>query len=268
MPTGISSLDPVLEGGVPPGSMILLLGDAGAGSQEFVYSSMANLVGLKKAEAGNPSARLPKEIQYITFTRMKDDVMNEITRSFHPDFMAELASRIRFVDLSESYFDASVVPHDWYSSTDIVSRLHQRSERESLLARLSNILGESAEGNLLVFDSITDIATHYAASNHWQNFAGFLRGVQRVSKRWQSTSYLLLTRGILNPAQENELGDIADAVLNFRWEETKGERRQRVMSFEKFRGIMTHFEEKDIVKFKVRISSERGFDVESIRVVI
>ena len=42
MPTGISSLDPILEGGVPPGSVILLLGDLGAGNSEFVYSSVVN----------------------------------------------------------------------------------------------------------------------------------------------------------------------------------------------------------------------------------
>ena len=42
MSTGISSLDPILDGGVPPGSVILLLGDLGAGNSEFVYSSMVN----------------------------------------------------------------------------------------------------------------------------------------------------------------------------------------------------------------------------------
>lgn len=268
MPTGISSLDPVFDGGVPAGSMILLLGDAGAGSYEFVYSSLSNILKQKREGTAAPPIVFPEEINYITFTRLQDDVRKEIAQSFNPDFTGDIASQVRFSDLSESYFDLSVVPHNWYSSTDIVTRLHQRSGHEHLLAQLSKILDAAQPGSLFVFDSITDIATRCSAADHWQTMAGFLRGLQRASKRWGSTSYLLLTRGILDTAKENEISDIADAVMHFRWEETKGERRQRVMYFDKFRGMMTHFEEKDIVRFKVRISSDRGFDVESIRVVI
>ena len=42
MPTGIASLDPILDGGIPPGTMILLLGEIGAGNYEFAYSSTVN----------------------------------------------------------------------------------------------------------------------------------------------------------------------------------------------------------------------------------
>jgi len=35
MPTGIPSLDPVIEGGVPQGSLILLFGDIGAGDSSL-----------------------------------------------------------------------------------------------------------------------------------------------------------------------------------------------------------------------------------------
>ena len=40
------------------------------------------------------------------------------------------------------------------------------------------------------------------------------------------------------------------------------------MYIEKFRGLMTFLEEKDLVRFAVRISSTEGFDVSNIRVVI
>ncbi len=268
MPTGISSLDPVLEGGAPPGSMMLLLGDAGAGTYEFVYSSVANLLNLKKEGVTSPSVVLPAEILYITFTRLKDDVKNEILQSFHPDMTANVGEQVVFRDLSESYFDASVVPHNWYSDIDVVTRLQQRSEHESLLVHLARVLDASTPGSLIVLDSVTDIATQCAAKDRWNTLAGFLRGLQRISKRWNSNIFLILTQGILEQTYENELADIADAVLYFQWEETKGERRQRVLYFDKFRGLMTRFEEKDIVKFKIKITFERGFEVESIRVVI
>ena len=60
MPTGIGSFDPVMEGGVPPGSVMLLLGDIGAGSFEFVYTSIINLATLKRRDPENP--HLPSEI--------------------------------------------------------------------------------------------------------------------------------------------------------------------------------------------------------------
>jgi hypothetical protein len=92
--------------------------------------------------------------------------------------------------------------------------------------------------------------------------------LQRISKHRGLTCYLLLTRGILDSAQEKELSDIADAVMLFKWEESTGSRRQRVMYFEKFRGVMPHLEERDLVKFAVRISTTSGFEVSNIRVVI
>ncbi len=42
MPTGLPTLDPILDGGVPVGTMILLLGEIGAGHYEFAYSSIVN----------------------------------------------------------------------------------------------------------------------------------------------------------------------------------------------------------------------------------
>ncbi|MFA6224659.1 MAG: hypothetical protein WC620_00390 [Methanoregula sp.] len=94
MPTGISSLDPILEGGVPPGSGILFLGDLGAGSNEFVYRSMVNLLDAKSRGALQDKTA-PKELRYITFTRLKDDVKQEIVNSLHVDNVGQLVDSIR-----------------------------------------------------------------------------------------------------------------------------------------------------------------------------
>jgi KaiC/GvpD/RAD55 family RecA-like ATPase len=267
MPTGISSLDPVLDGGIPPGSVMLLLGDLGAGSYEFTYSSIVNLLGLMKGSA-TEKVLVPPEIRYITFTRIKDDVRREIINSFHITGLETLVDTIKFDDLSELYFDNSVVPNEWYSQSDVITRLQKRSNRESILLQLANVINTISPGSLLVLDSITDIATQSSSPNCWPNLTGFLRGLQRISKQRGITTYLLLSRGILESSEEHELADIADAVLLFRWEESTGARRQRVMYFEKFRGVMPHLEERDLVKFAVRISEAGGFEVSNIRVVI
>lgn len=267
MPTGISSLDPILDGGVPQGSMLLLLGDLGAGNNEFVYSSIVNNLALMKEPASETVAP-PQEIRYISFTRIKDDIRQEITSSLHVDDLETLVDTIQFDDLSELYFDKSVVPDDWYSHGDIITRLQKRTGHEGILVQLSEIINKTKPGSIVIFDSVTDIATQVQIPNIWENLTGFMRGLQRISKQRGITSYLLLSRGIIEQQQENELADIADAVLLFRWEETTGARRQRVMYFEKFRGVMPHLEERDLVKFAVRISATGGFEVSNIRVVI
>jgi KaiC/GvpD/RAD55 family RecA-like ATPase len=267
MPTGISSLDPILDGGVPPGSVILLLGDLGAGSYEFVYSSMINLMDAKKRDELKDRAS-PKELRYITFTRLKDDVKQEIVNSLHVDNVSQLVDSILFDDLSELYFDRSVVPDEWYSHSDILIRMQKRSGHGDVFVQLSNVINTAQPQSLIIMDSITDIATQSNNSNSWSNFTGVLRGLQRVSKQRGLTCYLLLTRGILNSAQEKEISDIADAVMLFKWEESTGSRRQRVMYFEKFRGVMSHLEEHDLVKFAVRISTTSGFEVSNIRMIV
>jgi KaiC/GvpD/RAD55 family RecA-like ATPase len=267
MPTGISSLDPILDGGIPPGSVVLLLGDLGAGSYEFVYSSLVNILNLIKGGAAQGSI-VPSEIRYITFTRVKEDVKNEIVRSFQMDNLDQLVEILQFDDLSELYFDSSIVPNEWYSRTDVFTRLQKRSGQDSTLVELSNVINSAKQDSLIILDSITDISSMSTTPAAWQNLTGVLRGLQRISKQRMVTSYLLLNRGILESSKEQELADIADALLLFKWEESSGARRQRVMYFEKFRGVMPYLEERDLVKFAVRISATSGFEVSNIRMVI
>jgi KaiC/GvpD/RAD55 family RecA-like ATPase len=252
MPTGVKSLDPVLGGGVPAGSVILLLGDLGAGSHEFVFSSLVN--SLRAGDRSTPEgSSAPAEVRYITFTRMKEDVKQEIKRSLESEDIGTLADRIVFDDLSEQYFDGSMVPDEWYCKGDMKTRLQKRAGHEN---------------SLVVLDSVTDIATQCNTPLLWNNLTGFLRGLQRVAKQQKITQYLLLSRGILDLSRERELAEIADAVILFKWEESSGARRQRVMYFEKFRGVMPQLEERDLVKFAIRISTGSGFEVSNIRVVI
>jgi KaiC/GvpD/RAD55 family RecA-like ATPase len=293
MPTGISSLDPVLDGGVPPGSVVLLEGDIGAGSQEFVYSSLIYLSMLRQRHDAGPNLRVPDTINYITFTRLKQDVLSEISLSFSDGLTQHLNGSLNFTDLSTHYFDSSVVPSDWYcvDGTDDCEKKRNASP-EKVLAELSTHItpgrkntllkllyvtlslanpkkGKKGEGSsLVVLDSLTDLATQFSEPERWRELTAFLRGLQRVTKVWNSTVYLLLTKGVLDPSREKEIADCVDAVVLFKWEETVAQRRQRTMFFEKFRGVMPHLEERDLVKFVVRITPGGGFEVSNIRVVV
>ncbi|MGB7993553.1 RAD55 family ATPase [Methanoregula sp.] len=267
MPTGIASLDPILGGGIPQGTLTLLLGDLGAGHYEFVYSSTVNILSAMK-RSPDPSSFSPKKILYITFTRLEADVRHEIVQSFRSDEMSGEMEGIVFEDLSDLYFDRSIVPDSWYSHSNTLTRLQKRSEHANLFMRLAEIFSSAEPDSMIILDSITDTATQTALPNLWADLTAFLRGLQRLSKTRELTIFLLLSRGIIKAANEIELADIADAVFLFRWEESTGSRRQRVMFFEKFRGVMPYLEEKDLVKFAVRISTTGGFEVSNIRVVI
>lgn len=267
MPTGIASLDPILDGGVPPGTLTLLFGEIGAGHYEFAYSSTVNTLAAMQQVAAT-GIIYPKKILYITFTRREDDIRHEIVQSFCPGAAPGGMEGIAFEDLSDLYFDRSIVPDSWYSRSDTLTRLQKRSEHANIFMRLAEIFAAAEPETLVILDSITDIATQTAIPNLWADLAGFLRGLQRLSKTKHLTTYLLLSRGIIEKAKEIEVADIADAVFLFRWEESTGSRRQRVMYFEKFRGVMPHLEEQDLVKFAIRISATGGFEVSNIRMVI
>lgn len=267
MPTGITSLDPILDGGIPVGSVILLFGEIGAGHYEFAYSSLINT--LDRLEKKTPdSPPFPTTATYITFTRIESDVRKEIMQSFQRKSGVMESARIRFEDLSDLYFDRSIVPDSWYSHSDTLSRLQQRADHANVIVRLSEIFKNVEEGSLVIMDSLTEIATQCSYSVRWPDLAGFLRGLQRFAKQKNCTIYLLMSQGILPPEKEREIADIVDAVFLFRWEESTASRRQRVMYFEKFRGVMPHLVEQDLVKFAVRISTTEGFEVSNIRMVI
>jgi hypothetical protein len=247
---------------------------------------------MQRQDAG-PGARVPDNISYITFTRLKQDVLSEIGLSFAANLTQNLDGAINFTDLSTHYFDSSVVPSDWYcfdgseecekkrnaSPEKILSELssHISTGRKNTLLQLLYLTlsianpkkGKKGAGSsLVILDSLTDLATQYSEPERWKELTAFLRGLQRVTKTWNSTVFLLLTKGVLEPSREREIADCVDAVALFQWEETVAQRRQRTMFFQKFRGVMAHLEERDLVKFVVRISPASGFEVSNIRVVV
>lgn len=268
MPTGIASLDPVLNGGVIPGSLILLLSDIGAGSAEFAYTSLISHS--RMGESPATGYVVPEEIRYISITRTKEDIVREITSSFKGDLTSGIPGKVAFSDLSGGYFDRSIVPATWYDSQEgIIARMQRKkAENDNILSDLIGELGAGKKNGLVVIDSLTDLAGLHTDPLRWKNLVAFLHGLQRVAKTWNTTILLHLARGIVDPSRELEICDAADAVILFQWEESSAQRRQRTMYFLKFRGVMPYLEERDLVKFAVKISDATGFEVANIRMVI
>src|SRR5437879_9765836 len=100
VPTGIADLDSIVDGGLPSGSTILLCGDIGAGMQEYVYTAASKTALVRE----RPEARhyylgdrcddseVPDRVCYVTFSRSKEIILQELATSFNGDYYRDRKS--------------------------------------------------------------------------------------------------------------------------------------------------------------------------------
>jgi len=261
-PTGIDSLDSVLLGGFPPGSLLLLQGEIGAGDFEFAISSIARLLNRPKADD-----IFPGKVCYISLTRGKDDIMNEVAFSF-PEFHNMISDRLEFKDFSEAFFARSIIPLNWRSSSQTelsFDSLKWDEEEENLVVALIDYLDKNAKGNIVIIDSLTVLAQHCLERMEWKDLILFLRGLQKASKKWDGLVYTMLSEGIFERNKQIEIQDCMDGVMVFEWDKQGISQRQRIMYMKRFRGLLPALDQDNIVNFETQISSQKGFEVSNIK---
>src|SRR5467141_2550517 len=117
VPTGIADLDSIVDGGFPSGSTILLWGDIGAGMQEYIYTAASKTAfGHDRPEARHyylgdhcDASELPNQVCYVTFSRSKEIILQELATSFNGDYYRAFRDHTVFKDFSSTYFRPSVV---------------------------------------------------------------------------------------------------------------------------------------------------------------
>src|SRR5437879_8602056 len=127
VPTGIADLDSIVDGGFPSGSTILLAGAIGAGMQEYVYTAASKTALVnERPEARHyylgdhcDDADVPSQVCYVTFSRSKEIILQEIATSFNGDYFRAFRDRTVFKDFSSTYFRHSVVPASWTQQDDL-----------------------------------------------------------------------------------------------------------------------------------------------------
>ncbi len=269
IPTGVSDFDSIIKGGLPAGSVVLLLGEVGAGQNEFVYTSLFKIADVQ----GRPEKcemtlgtycdynSLPEKLCYVTFVRPKEDIMREISTSFDQSWFASLQSKLLFKDFSANYFRQSVVPSSWTSTGDNGnSLLGGGAEKEDVLNALVKFLDDNAKDAIVVVDSLTDLVISKTIDS--RDLVMVLRGMQRAAKKWGGIIYLLLTKDILEPREQQMIVDSVDGVIVFEWQHfTKGSGRQRYMYIEKFMTVLPHVERDRIARFPTTVSAYGGLAV-------
>ena len=264
VPTGIADLDSIVDGGFPSGSTILLWGDIGAGMQEYIYTAGSKVALVNERPESRryylgdhcDDSDLPSQVCYVTFSRSKEIILQELATSFNGDYYRAFRDRTVFKDFSSMYFRHSVVPASWTRQDD----LFDLPSSSSLLEELVTFLDENARDSIVVIDSLTDLAISDLVEV--RDLVTTIKGMQRAAKRWNGLVYLMLTRGILEHRHEQLLMDSTDGCLVFEWRTSpRSSTRQRYMYLEKFTGVLPHLPRDKIARFPTMVSANNGLVV-------
>lgn len=272
IPFGVRRLDTTIDGGAPPGSLVLLSEEAGAGAREFMYTSVVmNALANANPELFDlyygtvPSgAETAPEVHYVSFTSERTLIQRELGLVLETEMVEAATDAITFHDLSPEYFRLSPVPRDWYSGrTTTISDLGADEERTSVPERLGDVLSAHATDSLVVIDSLTDLLSATSEELSWQDIPLLLKGIARATHAWGGLLLVLLNHETLSAARHGQLVDACDGSFFFEWE-SGGSTRARTLVVRQFRGVLSQIESEDIVQFETTIG-EAGFDISDVR---
>ncbi len=284
IPTGIKTFDVNINGGFPSGSVILLLEDIGAGAREFIYTSVFNTIKMKSNHAGSNQVnethmgstdtdeiittfRLPDEICYISVSKSKEDILNETAYAFHKDLYNTIKDGLLFKELSDIYFRHSIAQNFWIPDKKRIMDFDVCPDT-NILDEISAFLNEHARNNIVILDSLTELIMCEEDYLSKSDIIMFLKGIVRISKKWNGLIYLMLSANILEKQMQGIIADVADGVLDFEWFDKGSERMRRNLYISKFRGLMPRIEQNKIVKFELKITSDGGFEISNVRKII
>lgn len=272
IPFGIPQLDSTMNGGAPPGSVVLLAGEAGAGAREFLYTS-AVMNGLATADPDRfdldygrlpDDAQLPDDVHYVSFTAGEPELKRELKQVITPEIVEPAIEHIQFEDFSRSYFQLSAVPQSWYTGQrQRLTDLGSRGSRRDTFEALGDYLDANAGGNLILIDSLSDLAALASERMAWKDISVLVKGLRRAARSWDGLILLLLNKEGLSSTEFGMLTGSADGTFVFEWE-SGGNELSRTMVVKEFRGVLSEIEDEDIIRFETEIH-EGGFDISDIR---
>ncbi|MCX9085097.1 MAG: hypothetical protein OIN87_09910 [Candidatus Methanoperedens sp.] len=274
IPTGIASFDTIIRGGFPSGSLILLMGETGAGNIEFAYTSLSMLSLLrsntelygstrKQLESFmsiNEDLKLPDTVCYISFSYSKDDIRKELEHSFPVGFLEAFDNKgFVFKDLSSFYPECTTpqINNTWKGIKGT-----KDEGKQLILKELISTLEFNARNGLVIIDSLASLRR--VCCLEWTDLLYFIEELQKRSKKWDGLIFLTLGSGIFRKNQEEEIMDIADSVLVFEWA-LEGFTRQQTLYIQKSRGVLPNIIKDNMVRFDTVVSNTDGFVVTNVK---
>ncbi len=266
VPTGVPDFD-YLTGGVPAGSLVLLVGEAGAGHQEFALTSAVHLMlhyddpELHRFYLGSARGPFvyPEGVVYVSMSRSREQVLDELRSAFGGLYPEVFVRHLSFYDLSPTYFRDTVVPSTWAELAGPILSGTSRppGAADGPLRALAEALDSGGPGNLVVVDSLTDLLVRQGIEAN--DVLTMLKGLRRRAKEWGGVVYLLLSQGVASAAVEHAIADSVDGVLEFRWtSSTNFSHRQRAMLIPKFMPVLSRIPAEYHGRFVIRVSATNG----------
>jgi KaiC/GvpD/RAD55 family RecA-like ATPase len=271
IPFGIRRLDTTLGGGAPPGSLVVLSGEAGAGAREFMYTA-AVMNALARADrelfdlyyGGSGDVTPAPAVHYVSFTDGEARLTREIDVLMDEEIVAGVGDALSYHDLSPEYFRLSPVPREWYAArTASIADLCGDDDRTTVPEALGDVLSDHADDSLVVIDSLTDLISAIGAELSWVDIPKLMKGLSRAAYEWGGLVLVLLNHETLDNQRHGQLIDAADGTFMFQWE-SGGSTRVRTLVVRQFRGILSRLEADDIVQFETEIG-DAGFDISDVR---
>ncbi|MEM2866700.1 MAG: hypothetical protein QW098_06150 [Candidatus Hadarchaeales archaeon] len=220
IPTGILSLDESLGGGIPAGSLVLLLGEIGSGPHEFALTSSVVLSATKSGlfEASEHQV-LPEKIWWLSFSRGEADLREEVSSSFGEELYREFEKWVRFRDFSEQCLSS------WQTCGGLLDSLHR-------------LLEEEGRDSLVVLSELTDLLPLFRRSEEdWRSLTLFLRRLQRESKGWGNCLIYAPMEIRMGGESVEELGECVDGLFSFEWVRLGPYKRKRALYARRLRRL-------------------------------
>ena len=267
VPTGVPDFD-YLTGGMPAGSVVLLLGEAGAGHQEFALTSAVHLMfrydqpSLHQFYLGSAKGPFvyPEGVAFVSISRSKEQVIGEVRESFHDFYPEVLLRHLIFHDLSPTYFRDSVVPATWAALPGPLlggSSSTATETPDGPVRALASSLEACGKGNVVIVDSLTDLLVRGGIETN--DVLTLLKGLRRRAKSWNGIVYLLLSEGVAPRPVEQAVIDSVDGVLHFRWSASPNHsHRNRAMVIEKFMPVLSRLTAEQHGTFVIRVNAMNG----------
>ncbi|MFC7140050.1 RAD55 family ATPase [Halosimplex aquaticum] len=274
IPFGVRQLDTTIGGGAPAGSVVLVAGEGGAGSREFLHTStLMNALGRADEELHSlyygdlaANARPPGEVHFVSFTADEDRFAEEVGVTMGEEIADAGIEAVRYHDLSEQYFHRSPVPRDWYAEeTADIKDLRARQERDDILGELGRLLVQHAPGNLVVIDSLSDLISTAGRDENvnWSDVVFLIKGLQKGANQWNGVILAHVGRETVSDTEYGQLVDSVDGTLEFEWA-SGGSTRARTLVVKQFRGVLSQIDDENIVQFETEIG-DGGFDISDVR---
>ncbi len=266
VPTGVPDFD-YLTGGLPAGSVVLLFGSAGAGHQEFAFTSAVRLMGrvedpsMHRVFLGRAKGTFayPESVAYLSTSRSRDQILGEVRAAFDGTYPGLFEEHLEFLDLSPAYFADTVVPASWSSQPNrlLSGAAVVNLPSDGPLRAVAEAIDGLDANQLVILDSLTDLLVRRGVEA--PDLLALLKGLRRHAKEWGGLVYLVLTEGVAPPPVEQAVLDSVDGVLHFSWVASPSHsHRQRAMLIEKFLPVLARLPAEYLGRFVIQVSARSG----------